>query len=343
MTRPRSELVCAEDTPYYHCISRCVRQSFLCGKDKASGNDYSHRKGWIVARLKILAEVFTIDLCAYAVMANHYHLVVHLNPAAAKALSEVDVAQRWGKLFTIQKPVLSYLAGDSASEEAQAAKAQIASWRAHLADLSWYMKCLNEYLAKKANAEDDIKGRFWEGRFKSQAIVDEAGLLTCMTYVDLNPLRAGIVDTPEASADISLQQRLRQFAQQTEPANQTEQEDTSNQAAPSNIEPSDRPKLLPFADQAAPEASNVIAFALADYLELVDWAGRIHRPDKQGQIAQNAPPILERLGLDSSIFLKAIGKQQLSQGTVIGLAENCQHHAELKGRCRLKGPTLSAA
>ena len=72
MTQARRALVSAETTPYYHCICRCVRRAFLCGEDRLTGKNYDHRKQWVVDKLKALSEVFAIDVCAYAVMSNHY-------------------------------------------------------------------------------------------------------------------------------------------------------------------------------------------------------------------------------------------------------------------------------
>ncbi|MDV7105847.1 transposase, partial [Vibrio sp. TH_r3] len=76
MTTARSQQVCIDATPYYHCISRCVRRSFLCGYDAFSQTSYEHRRDWIESRIKALTTVYCIDICAYAVMSNHYHLVV---------------------------------------------------------------------------------------------------------------------------------------------------------------------------------------------------------------------------------------------------------------------------
>lgn len=101
MTYPRAALVAPETTPYYHCVSRCVRRALLCGVDRLTGRDFEHRKQWIVERLAQLSEVFTIDVCAYAVMSNHHHLVLRIDAAAARALSEDAVAERWGKLFEL--------------------------------------------------------------------------------------------------------------------------------------------------------------------------------------------------------------------------------------------------
>jgi len=209
MPTPRKNLVSLEATPYYHCIGRCVRRAFLWGVDGFSGQDYSHRKAWVVERLAELSQVFAIDICAYAVMSNHYHLVLHVDVERSKNWSEAEIALRWGSLFVVPPILLKYLNEIQHDPvELPVVMAILNKLRQRLCDLSWFMRCLNEPLARRANLEDDCKGRFWEGRFKSQAILDEAGLLACCAYVDLNPVRAGVSASPEASDFTSIQQRI---------------------------------------------------------------------------------------------------------------------------------------
>ena len=188
MPRARKHLVCVAETPYYHVTSRCVRRAFLCGVDRESGRSYEHRRGWLEDRIRILSSVFSIQICAYAVMSNHYHVVVRLNPVESDEWCDDEVLRRWTALFRGPLLVQRYRNGDSLSEAEAATLRSIATvYRRRLGCLSWFMKCLNEPIARQANREDGCTGHFWEARFHSQSLRTEAALLTAMAYVDLNP------------------------------------------------------------------------------------------------------------------------------------------------------------
>ena len=79
MTISRSRQIDLSVTPYYHCVNRCVRRAFLCGEDRATGKNYEHRREWIASKIKDLSDVFAIDVAAYAVMHNHYHIVLRVD------------------------------------------------------------------------------------------------------------------------------------------------------------------------------------------------------------------------------------------------------------------------
>jgi REP element-mobilizing transposase RayT len=331
MTRARKELVSVETTPYYHCICRCVRRAFLCGEDSYSGTNYEHRRGWVLERLRDLKGVFAVDVCAYAVMSNHYHLVVRLDSDRAAAWSEGEVMERWERLFSLPVLVARYRAGQAKTvAERERAQAQIAEWRDRLQDLSWFMRSLNEHLARRANAEDGCKGRFWEGRYKSQALLDDAAVLTCMSYVDLNPVRAGMADTPETSDFTSIQQRIRALAREDQ-----EHEGSACEG--------DEPRLTVLGREGDDPHANAVAFTTEDYLELVDWTGRAIREDKRGAIPESIPPILERLRIDPAHFLGHVGRGQRSHHVAaLGHVERFREAVKQLGRRSIKGVGMSA-
>ena len=257
MTYARKTLVSLNDTPYYHVVARCVRRAWLWGYDEYAGRDYSHRKEWVLERLAQLTSIFTIDICAYAVMSNHYHLVVYVDQARSQALSRGQVVERWTQLFRAPPFVERWSSGKATQAERQLAELTIDKWRKRLCDLSWFMKCLNEYLARRANIEDNCDGRFWQGRFRSQALLDEAGILTAMAYVDLNPVRAGIASTPEDSAFTSIYERIRRLKQV---ASEGEADASAASVA-----------LQSFSDEGG--GATRIPYSFKEYLQLVDWTG----------------------------------------------------------------------
>lgn len=294
MPRPRSQQVCTSDTPYYHCMSRCVRRAFLCGQDQ-QGNDYNHRRQWLEDRIRLLASVFSIDICSYAVMSNHYHIVVKIGSAAD--WSDEQVIQHWLALHRGPLIIQRFNRGLTLTPaEHRTVDDIVRVWRHRLQDLSWFMKCLNEPIAKQANREDNCTGHFWESRFVSQALLTEEALLSCMAYVDLNPVRANIAATPEQSDHTSLKERVEPTFNLAEAI--------KGQPLPNPFELPVKP-LLHFDDAISNTDQRGIAFSLSDYLQLVDWTGRAIRDDKAGHIGNHLPPILTRLGISPADWLQA--------------------------------------
>lgn len=294
MCRPRCQQVSLEDTPYYHVVSRCVRRSFLCGVDPNTGKSYEHRRSWIETRIHFLSSIFAIDIAAYAVMSNHYHIVLKLNPDQLSALADEDILRRWCALYQGPLIVQRTLIGDSLSDAEQNQVSAFASvYRKRFSDLGWFMKCLNEPIAREANAEDECTGHFWESRYKSQALKDERALLSCMAYVDLNPVRAQTSDTPETSDYTSIKERVEQSLDLAESIASS----LLQSASPEDLT---RKPLLPFKSPKKPTSDAELPFEWHDYLNLVDLTGRAVDPRKRGSISKRLPPILLRLEMSEA-------------------------------------------
>ncbi len=322
MPKPRKTQVSLDATPYYHCGSRCVRKAFLCGEDSATGRSFEHRRGWIEQRLLQLAQAFSIDICAYAIMSNHYHVVLHINKAENDGWSDLEVISRWHQLFNG-----SYLSQEYASgrplvkAQLKTLKREVKEWRNRLMSISWFMRCLNEHIARAANQEDQCKGRFWESRYTSQALVDEKALAACMAYVDLNPVRACMADSPENSDYTSIKSRINRARSAVTPCIIDQQ--------PSH--------LYPFAGNPREPMPEGLPFLLTDYIELVEWTGRQIRDDKRGHINQTLPPILERLGLDQQNWLHASTEFESRFRSIVGAAHTVRQMCEHFGKRWIHG------
>ena len=264
MTIARNHHIFLHQPTYFHLISRCVRRAFLCGKDTYSGKRYAYRKRWLEKRVFELTEIFFVDLYGYAIMSNHYHLVIQTRPDDMLNSDNDEIARRWCRLFPRTNAGEKWRV-QTLREDVET----IDIYRQRLCDISWLMRCLNEGLARLANKEDGCTGRFWQGRFRSQLLLDDASVYTYMAYVDLNPVRAGISNTPEQSRYTSINYRVRHHRLNDVlcPLNQSESQMNLN---------------------------------LSDYLVLVDEVGRCIRDNKSGYVLDKAEPILTRLGLKAN-------------------------------------------
>jgi len=364
MTKARQELVSLGDTSWYHLVNRCVRRAYLCGVDSISGNDYEHRRGWIETRIMQLSDVFAVDVAAYAVMSNHYHVVVRVDEQKALDWSREEVLQRWTLLFAGHQSVQRYLALDN-EEPSESLLSQVDElvevYRLRLFDLSWFMRVLNESIARMANKEDGVKGHFWEGRFKSQALLDEQAILSVMAYVDLNPVRASMAGGLEDSHFTSIFERLQQqgLVKPIKPKNKVRKDQTkkginqaksaSHQAGGFEFKKSFKPEhqlktlpraaLMGFDDRG--EIENAIPFSFGDYIEFVEYMGRAIHPSKSGFIADKQPQIMQSLGISLKLLEISQGGLLRSFGSSIGRVESLDKVRQHKQRAFLQGARVA--
>lgn len=313
MPLPRKQLISLIDTPYYHCVSRCVRRAYLCGTDSVTGQSFEHRRGWVEERLLYLSSLFAIDICAFAVMNNHTHLVLHVNQTDALNWSDKEVASRWHKLHkgTILTQQFTQDASLTPSQQTTLADT-LAIYRSRLTDISWFMRELNEPIARRANREDNCTGHFWEGRFKSQALLDQQALAACMVYVDLNPIRADIARSLETSRHTSIKHRLEDLKKNDKCTH-----------------------FMPFIGKATLNPSHGIAFDLIDYIQLVELTGQAKASEKKGCISINTSPILNQLGFDETCWLALSLNFENSFKVAAGQADSLEQFKQHTRRKRL--------
>ena len=347
MAMPRSSQVSIVDTPWYHVVNRCVRRAFLCGVDSYTGVSYEHRRQWIEDRVMQLSSVFCIDVAAFAIMNNHYHLVLHVDKAKAMSLSDDEVLLKWTEMFSSTILVRQYLElrekGDIVPDYLRLSVAETSDvYRSRLFDISWFMRVLNESIARMANKEDEVKGRFWEGRFKSQAIMDESALITVMAYVDLNPVRATIAEDLASSDFTSIQRRLEGRYEKIQAVVVDENYD-HNVKIDDDLKENDKAmnqflerlkglpfsRLMPFYSAGS---SLSVPFEYNDYIEFVDYMGRAVHPNKSGFIRGDIPSIVDKLNIDNSVVEAFQEGRFLSRfGNAIGGQDNLRHVGVNKG------------
>jgi hypothetical protein len=274
-------------------------------------------------------------------MSNYLHVVARTRPDVVKAWSDDEVALRWWRVFP-QRRLADHSPAEPTEFELNMIRndaTRLSEKRKRLSDVSWFMRCLAEPIARQGNKEDKVTGRFWEGRFRAQPLLDETANAACMVYVDLNPVRAAIAATPETSDFTSVKERIadRHAAHQEQPGQQATCEDKTEadrdpDAPPMNksgwlspipLEPVGNPVQAPSTKRRASD-KGCLPMSLDDYLSLVDWTGRQYRKDKTGKIPEECLPILQRLRCDGDTWMDWVKNFRQRFRNEVGRPASCQ-------------------
>jgi hypothetical protein len=266
------------------------------GYDRHSRRNHDHRKQWLEDRHRHFASLFGIDLLCFSILSTHFHLVLRSRPDIVKTWDDQEVARRWLMICPLRKDRHGKPLEPTASDLNTICldPDRLQEIRLRLSDISWWMRLLCQPLAAMANREEKQLGRFWQGRFRATRIYDEASLLACAAYVDLNVIRAALAETLEASDHTSVQRRIQSLACET-----VSTESAPDQfLAPLEID-EQRDAVGPVASQSGRRASDkgFLSMSVAEYIELLDWTARLVVPGKSGATPIELPGVLERLGL----------------------------------------------
>jgi REP element-mobilizing transposase RayT len=279
------------------------------------------RKQWIEERLELLAENFSISVGGFSILENHLHVLCRLDPDDASRWKPKEVLRRWIAIYPPPK-----LALDDPKVVKQWIKQQVKDKKRvkvlhkRLTNLGWFMKSLKEPLARMANKADGCSGAFWASRYKSIAILDDEALLATSTYIDLNPVAAGIAETPENSPHTSLKQRVDHAKNQGEldRLGAALNGSVAGSQASGNIEQDHW--LVPIEDRRVDNNSETTSnregmlgsFSLGNYLMLVDYTGRLYR---QGKVRMNGAikDVFDRLGISNESWSARIKNMLISR------------------------------
>jgi hypothetical protein len=318
----RVEIFAPDEIAIVHVMNRTVRRCFLMGDDSFTGNNYDHRKRWLEIELQRLAALFGIDLLCYAVMSNHFHLVLRSRPDVVVAWSNTEVARRWCLLCPARR-------GEQGQpEEPNEAdlnairnnKKKFAQIRSRLSDISWWMRLLSQTIAQRANREDGEIGKFWQARFRAVRLLDETSILACAAYVDLNPIRAAMAQTLETSDYTSVQKRIQSLQGSVSDSAGAAKRRGSQEArstcttgkpdgflAPLSInERTDKLGRCLHKNGQRCSDKGFLPMPVAMYIDLLDWTARHVRVDQCGRTPRRMAPIFDRLGISGSVWCRLV-------------------------------------
>ena len=346
------------------------------GDDPLTGKNFDHRKAWMEDELQRLAACFGIDLLTFAILSNHFHLILRSRPDVVQAWSDEEVARRWLMLCPYRKDEEGRAKDPKESEISSIAKdsKRLTEIRSRLSDISWWMRLLSQSIAQRANRDDKEVGKFWQARFKAVRLLDETAVLACSAYVDLNPIRAAIAETVEGSDYTSVQRRAlsqrvrakskvvkstagddsQAKAESSKPASQSK---SDAMLAPITIdELHDAIGAVPSKSSSRASDKGYLPMTLASYLDLLNFTAHQVRVVKQSQSRKGhskrgqsehdkpkrvQPPsaadsVFRRLGISQEVWLELVNRFDQLFYTVAGKPESVDARRTRDGTHRHK-------
>lgn len=330
--KPRCKIIDRNEPGVYHCYNRCVRAESLLSVDLTKGPEYDQRKDWLLAMLTSLASIFCIEIFKYSIMDNHLHLILRNRPDLVREWSKENILRRAMRLFPDKFRRLGWYVEpqDPLPQHLLENQELIEEMRSRLCDISWLMKVLQERIARHCNSEDEVSGHFWADRFKSKPLLDDAAVLACSMYIDLNPIRAGVADRPEQSKYTSAYDRIRgMLARRNKRKGKVKSDDVLPDffLAPLNVTGDYEDEDL---EAAGLRASNkgIFEMTLDIYLKLLDNVGRMLQTGKRGAIPEDLASILERIGIRPEHFADCVDTYGHWTRQVVGSEKKLREMAE---------------
>ncbi|WP_397570293.1 transposase [Schlesneria sp. T3-172] len=333
----RAEVFSPDEVAIVHVMNRVVRRCFLLGTDSLTGKNYDHRKEWIEELLKRYAACFGIDLLGFAILSNHFHLILRSRPDVVATWDDAEVARRWLLLCPIRKDDHGNPLEPNQAEldfiQNDARKLELI--RLRLSDIGWWMRLLCQTVAMRANHEDQEVGRFWQSRFRAVRLLDEAALVACAAYVDLNPIRAAMADRLETSDYTSVQRRLQAqqpqsasretskpsdapLAEKNQSRSSASKSDDTAKKHPSSVDQFLAPlplkeregKTGPVANRTGARCSDkgFLPMTQEDYLQLLHWTAKQLPRETRPRTSPQLKVVLGKLELNTNTWLSLVRK-----------------------------------
>jgi REP element-mobilizing transposase RayT len=335
-----------------HVMNRVVRGYFLMGADPLTGKNYDHRKKWIESLLQRFAAIFGIDLLCFAIMSNHFHLILRSRPDVVETWDSTEVARRWMLLCPKRKEK------DGSAKEPSEAELNVIrndakklkQIRRRLSDISWWMRLLCQRVAQNANREEEAPaGKFWQNRFRSVRLLDEEAILACAAYVDLNPIRAAMAEKLEESQHTSVLLRLETLADDCQPVANPQPpsvgaEECVGSRPDSMLSPVEIDELhdtlgaQPCSTGDRCSQKGFLPMSAMAYVQLLDWTARQLATGKPGCTPADAPPILKRLRLEPTVWCTLVSQFRSLFGFVAGRPQRVDNHRSSRSGNRFSLP-----